>query len=198
MLYWLMPNESFKQIESYKAFGSLAVSIFSVAASWFNNYNLATDIVFYYILGDMLFLHQYDMLLHHVLTLTFIMSNISMNLTDISFARAQQALVNVEISSIFLSLSFLQRRGFLPMLAGTEKTINVLFMLTFTKYRILDLMLELFWLDTMRVFQIQWPIYGLYIINLYWFRLLCIKAFNSIKIVEEQPIPLVINQRQRV
>lgn len=198
MLYWLMENDSFKQIESYKAIGSLAVSFFSLATSWFNKYNLSTEIVFYYILGDMLFIHQFDMLLHHFFTLTFIMSNISTNLNDISFIRAHQSLINLEISSIFLSLSFLQRRDFLQMLLGTEKIINLLFILTFTKYRVLDLTIELFWLDTMRVFQVQWPIYGLYLINLYWFRLLCLKIIKSIKILDMSHPSLFPNQRSLV
>lgn len=125
-----------------------------------------------------------DMIIHHSIFFSLVLCTYLFNVhMPIDFYRN---FMKVEISTIFLSLSKLTNRGFM-------QTINqYLFLITFTKYRVINLG----YLFTNGAYNdaiiqqsphrfatyfIYLNLYGFYLLNLYWFTLILRKLWRKLK-----------------
>ena len=163
---------------SYKFFKNIASLIVCTSAlglSYYEQYELVYTIIMTYVVADLFYSEEFDILLHHYIVICFISSIITLPPAD--YLLEARTIINVEISTVFLALNNLIRDKILP--AYIIKTNQFLFAVTFTKYRIWDY----FWvLIARRPFSSPFTmatLYSLFTLNMYWFYLICRKAFGS-------------------
>jgi hypothetical protein len=129
-----------------------------------------------YVTADLFYSEEYDILLHHYIVICFIASIITLPPAD--YLLEARTIINVEISTIFLALNNLIKDKHILVPSSIVKTNQFLFALTFTKYRIWDF----YWvLITRRPFPsdiTMASLYSLFILNVYWFCLICKKALK--------------------
>ena len=163
---------------SYKFFkniSSLIVCTSALSLSCYEQYELVYSIITTYVVADLFYSEEFDILLHHYIVICFVSSIITLNPAD--YLLEARTIINVEISTVFLALNNLIKDKILP--AYIIKTNQFLFAVTFTKYRIWDY----FWvLIARRPFSSPFTmatLYSLFTLNMYWFYLICRKAFGS-------------------
>jgi hypothetical protein len=164
---------------SYKLFkniSSLVVCTSALGLSYYEQYELVYSIIFTYVTADLFYSEEFDIRLHHYIVICFIASIIT--LPPAEYLLEARTIINVEISTIFLALNNLikDKHILVPTVVGNAN--KILFALTFTKYRIWDF----YW-----VFITRSPfpsditmatLYSLFLLNTYWFCLICRKAFK--------------------
>ena len=161
----------------FKNIASLIVCTSALGLSYYEQYELVYTIIMTYVVGDLFYSEEFDILLHHYIVICFISSIVTLPPAD--HLLEARTIINVEISTIFLALNNLIREapiGSIP--TYIIKTNQYLFAITFTKYRIWDY----FWvLIARRSFSnpiTMAALYSLFSLNMYWFYLICRKALK--------------------
>jgi hypothetical protein len=169
-----------KQSMSYKLFkniSSLVVCTSALGLSYYEQYELVYSIIFTYVTADLFYSDEFDIRLHHYIVICFITSIIG--LPPAEYLLEARTIVNVEISTIFLALNNLIRDKHILVPSSVVSANKILFALTFTKYRIWDF----YWVFiTRRPFPsdiTMASLYSLFLLNTYWFCLICRKACGS-------------------
>ena len=165
---------------SYKFFkniSSLIVCTSALGLSYYEQYELVYTIIMTYVTADLFYSEEFDILLHHYIVICFVSSIITLNPAD--YLLEARTIINVEISTIFLALNNLIRDKHISVSSSIVKTNQYLFAITFTKYRIWDY----YWVFIARK-SFSSPItmtsvYSLFLLNMYWFYLICRKALGS-------------------
>lgn len=156
---------------------SLIVCTTVLSLSCYEQYELVYTIIFTYVTADLFYSEEFDILLHHYIVICFISSIITLNPAD--YLLEARTIVNVEISTIFLALNNLIKDKHISVPTSIVKVNQFLFAITFTKYRIWDF----YWvLLTRRPFPsdiTMASLYSLFLLNMYWFFLICRKALAS-------------------
>lgn len=159
----------------FKNIASLIVCTSALGLSYYEQYELVYTIIMTYVVSDLFYSEEFDILLHHYIVICFISSIVT--LPPAEYLLEARTIINVEISTIFLALNNLIKDKILP--TYIIKTNQYLFAITFTKYRIWDY----FWvLIARRPFSSPFTmatLYSLFTLNMYWFYLICRKAFRS-------------------
>jgi len=165
---------------SYKFFkniSSLIVCTSALSLSCYEQYELVYSIIFTYVTADLFYSEEFDILLHHYIVICFIASIITLPPAD--YLLEARTIINVEISTIFLALNNLIKDKHISAHTSVVKANQFLFAITFTKYRIWDF----YWvLITRRPFPSDITtasLYSLFLLNMYWFCLICRKALKS-------------------
>jgi hypothetical protein len=165
---------------SYKLFkniSSLIVCTSALGLSYYEQYELVYSIIMIYVTADLFYSEEFDILFHHYIVICFIASIITLPPSD--YLLEARTIINVEISTIFLALNNLIKDKHILVHTYVVKANQFLFALTFTKYRIWDF----YWvLITKRPFPsdiTMASLYSLFILNVYWFCLICRKALKS-------------------
>jgi hypothetical protein len=143
---------------------SLLASASSLALSYYDNYAPIYGILGTYLIGDLFTKNGPDMVLHHVLSLLFLGSTLTLNPNN--YPLEARAMVNVEISTLFLSTNYLY----------PNQLCKVLFASTFIKYRIWDYYWAFITKETFNNPITKISVYGLFGLNLYWLTLILKKA----------------------
>jgi len=167
---------------SYKLFknvSSLVVCTSALGLSYYEQYEIVYLIIFTYVTADLFYSDEFDILLHHYIVICFITSIIGLPPAD--YLLEARTIINVEISTIFLALNNLIRDKHISVPSVVSNANKILFALTFTKYRVWDF----YW-----VFIIRRPfpsditmgsLYSLFLLNMYWFCLICRKVLKPTK-----------------
>jgi hypothetical protein len=165
---------------SYKFFkniSSLIVCTSALGLSCYEQYELIYTIIFTYVTADLFYSEEFDILLHHYIVICFISSIITLPPAD--YLLEARTIINVEISTIFLALNNLIKDKHILVPTVVVNANKFLFALTFTKYRIWDF----YWVFiTRRPFPsniTMATLYSLFLLNTYWFCLICRKALGS-------------------
>lgn len=143
---------------------SLLVSASALALYYYNNYSPIYGVVGSYLIGDLFTKNGPDMVLHHVLSLMFLGSTLTLNPEE--YPIEAKTMVNVEISTLFLSANHLY----------PNQLCKLLFVSTFIKYRIWDYYWVFITKDTFTNSVTNVSVYGLFGLNLYWLGLILKKA----------------------
>ena len=159
----------------FKNIASLIVCTSALGLSYYEQYELVYTIIMTYVVGDLFYSEEFDILLHHYIVICFISSIVT--LPPAQYLLEARTIINVEISTIFLALNNLIKDKIIP--TYIIKTNQYLFAITFTKYRIWDY----YWVFIARR-SFPNPItmaalYSLFSLNMYWFYLICRKALKS-------------------
>jgi len=165
----------------YKNTASLLVSSISLFLSSQQKYHSAGTIISFYVVTDLFFADSVDIAVHHLLAVGFIAS--VRHLQPESYLLEAQTIVNVEISTIFLALNNLMKAEILvaPFLG---KINQYLFLLTFTKFRIWDFYWILLNRKSFPSNVSLMTLWGLYLLNLYWYTLIIRKVMKSLHIFD--------------
>jgi len=147
-----------------KHFISLLTSASALAFSYYDNYVPIYGVVGSYLIGDLFTKNSPDMVLHHVLSLIFLGSTLTLKPED--YPLEAKTMVNVEISTLFLSANHLY----------PNQLCKVLFVSTFIKYRIWDYYWVFITKETFKNPITKASVYGLFCLNLYWLTLIWKKA----------------------
>lgn len=159
---------------------SLTVSLATLALSYYEWYPPIYGIVGTYMMVDLLSPKKPDMILHHCLTLLLLGTTYQLDISD--YIVETQTIINVEISTIFLSLHNILNDTIVP---NYMITLNkVLFIVTFAKYRIWDY----YWYLIRPNHLINPAAYGLGLLNLYWFTLLCRKLVYKVRSTKDATV----------
>jgi hypothetical protein len=164
----------------YKNAASLLVCTSSLILASFQQYHSVGSIVGLYVAGDLFFTKEPDIMAHHVLAGLFIVS--VRTLDPANYLLESQAIVNMEISTLFLVFNNLMKEKILVVPAAIYKINQYLFLLTFTKYRIWDYYWVLIHQGSFPTALTMTAIWGLFLLDLYWFSLLIRKVNKSLHI----------------
>jgi len=147
-----------------KHFVSLLASASALALSSYDNYAPIYGILGSYLIGDLFTKNTPDMVLHHIVSLVFLGSTLTLNPGE--YPVEARAMVNVEISTLFLSTNHLY----------PNTLCKVLFVSTFIKYRIWDYYWVFLTKETFNNPITKASVYGLFGLNVYWLGLILKKA----------------------
>lgn len=164
----------------YKNAASLLVCTSSLILASFQQYHSVGSIVGLYVTSDLFFTKELDIIAHHVLAGLFIVS--VRTLDPANYLLESQAIVNMEISTIFLVFNNLMKEKIIVVPAVLYKINQYLFLLTFTKYRIWDYYWVLIHQGSFPTELTMTAIWGLFLLDLYWFSLLIRKVNKSLYI----------------
>jgi len=166
----------------YKNTASLLVSTVSLFLSFQQKYHSAGTIISFYVVTDLFFVDSLDIALHHLLAAGFIAS--VRHLQPENYLLEAQTIVNVEASTIFLTFSHLMKAKILVVPSIIEKANQYLFLLTFTKFRIWDFYWVLLNRKSFPSDITLMTLWGLYLLNLYWYTLIIRKVMKSLHIFD--------------
>jgi hypothetical protein len=164
---------------SKKNIASLSVCVTALALSAFQQYRHVGGLVGMYVVGDLFFFAtEFDIQIHHILIALFIAS--TANLNPANYPVEARAIVNLEISTVFLALNNLMKDKLIVVPAQLYKVNQCLFIVAFAKFRIWDF----YWIFMARLsFPSSFTmatINGLFLLDLYWFSLILRKLMKSI------------------
>lgn len=174
MLYFYLSKEQYKALEIPKTCLNLTLC---VTSPFIKDYYRLAILILTYMSFDIPLLCQLDMLIHHILTISLIYGNMSIDVENPIFLDGNQAIANVEISSVFLCVNTLLQ-GSTQLLGSIKKANQFIFILTFFKYRIWDYFQVLIWSGKITLYSSQSPIYGLFLLNVYWACLILRKTYQ--------------------
>lgn len=165
---------------SYKFFkniSSLIVCSSALGLSYYEQYEIIYTLIFTYVTADLFYSEEFDILLHHYIVICFIASIITVPPAD--YLLEARTIINVEISTIFLALNNLIKDKHILVPTYFVKTNQYLFAITFTKYRIWDYYWVFIARKSFSSDITMASVYSLFLLNMYWFLLICRKAFGS-------------------
>jgi len=165
---------------SYKFFkniSSLIVCTSALGLSYYDQYELVYTLIFTYVTADLFYSDEFDIQLHHYIVICFITSIIG--LPPMDYLLEARTIVNVEISTIFLALNNLIRDKHILVPTSVVNANKILFAVTFTKYRIWDFYWVLITRQAFPSIITMAAVYSLFLLNTYWFYLICRKALGS-------------------
>jgi len=161
-----------------KNVAAITVCLNVLFLSYFEAYKLMNFILSSYIFIDLFYATKPDIIIHHLTSLGFLYSirNISFN----NFHPQARAIINWEISTVFLAIDALVTDQILKLPKWLVYLNKTLFTLTFTKFRIWDY----FWII---IVENKYPNRGtkaaaitLFLLDCYWFYLICRRLKKTI------------------
>jgi len=174
---------------------SLLTCVSSVALAQVNRFQEVHLILGTYLLTDLFCLEKkVDMITHHAITLLLLANTYSIDY--VKYSTEALTMTNVEISSIFLTLTHLFHDQVIIVPTAVKITNKLLFVGTFVKYRIWDY----YWF-LLRSEKTDIPlvvvvlIYGLYALNVYWLVLIAARLKTQLWTAKHEVRP---NRVQRV
>jgi len=117
------------------------------------------------------------MFLHHASTLLFLAS--VRNVPYQIFSQQTNTIINMEISTIFLGFMSLFRERVIKVGNGIVLANQIVFMITFTKYRIWDYFWQIIMINEYPNAKTKAALITLFLLDLYWFILICKKAMKQ-------------------
>ena len=191
----LRANPLVEKYENIASFFTASVSLGSlVAYKYFDNASLlqpTTYVIFSYCFVDLFFCKK-EMILHHLLSLSAISFTILYNMSIYDSSYIYLAMMSTELSSIFLIFNYWisdSNNTFMKIV----KSINfILFTVVFTKLRVYDyyyfvtnpetytILSKYTGYDICASLHAYSGIFGLFILNLYWFSLICKKIYKNV------------------
>jgi hypothetical protein len=194
--YWeLRANPLVEKYNNIVSFVTSSISLMSLVAYQYFDYNTflqpTTYVIFSYCCVDMFFCKK-EMVLHHLFTMSAISFTILHNMSIYDSSYIYLAIMSSELSSIFYIFNY-----WMSDLNGTfmkiVKSINlILFTTAFTKLCVYDYYYFLTNPETYTIISKYTDnnilnslyaysgVFGLFILNLYWFSLICKKIYKSV------------------
>ena len=157
---------------------SLFTSLSALTLTHFEYYHMVPVLVGTYLMGDLFFVDEWDMQLHHSIILLFLTSTCTLSPRD--YLLETHAIINLEISTVFLAINHLMQDS-RPALFF--KANQYIFLATFTKYRIWDYYWVFIHRESFPSLPAVVALNGLFALNMYWFYLICRKAARSLRIL---------------
>lgn len=194
--YWdLRANPLVEKYNHIVSFVTASASLVSLVAYQYFDYNTllqpTTYVIFSYCFVDMFFCKK-EMVLHHLLTMSAISFTFLHNMSIYDSSHIYLAMLSTELSSIFYIFNY-----WMSDLNGTfmkiVKSINfILFTATFTKLRVYDyyyfvanpetytILSKYTGENVFNYLHAYSGVFGLFILNLYWFSIICKKIYKSV------------------
>ena len=166
-----------RRYEIIKSAASITVSILSLGLSYIKAYSAINNLISTYLYIDLFYTIKWDMFLHHASTLLFLVS--VRNVPYQIFSQQTNAIINMEISSIFLGFMTLFRERVIHVEKRLALANQIVFMITFTKYRIWDYFWQIIMVNEYPNRETKAALITLFLLDLYWFILICKKAINQ-------------------
>jgi hypothetical protein len=161
--------------KTVKTIVSLCTSLLALTLAHFEYYQAVPVLVGTYLVGDLFFVDEFDMLLHHSIILLFLTSTCTLSPRD--YLLETHAIINLEISTVFLALNHLMQESRPPFF---YKVNQYIFLATFTKYRIWDYYWVFIYRESFPSLLAVAALNGLFALNIYWFYLIYRKATKSL------------------
>ena len=194
--FWeLRANPLVEKYNNIVSFFTASVSLASLVAYKYFDYNTflqpTTYVIFSYCFVDLFFCKK-EMILHHLLTLSAISFTILYNMNIYDSSYIYFAMMSTELSSIFYIFNYWMSESKGTFMKIAKSINSILFIAAFTKLRIYDYYYFLTNPETYtiiskytdnNIFNSVYAysgVFGLFIINLYWFSLICKKLYKSI------------------
>lgn len=117
------------------------------------------------------------MFIHHASTLLFLTS--VRNVQYEIFSQQTNAIINMEISTIFLGFMSLFRERVIPVSKNLANLNQFAFMVTFTKFRIWDYFWQVIAINEYPNRETKAALITLFLLDCYWFVLICKKAMKQ-------------------
>ena len=117
------------------------------------------------------------MFIHHVSTLLFLTS--VRNVQYETFSQQTNAIINMEISSIFLGFMTLFRERVIRVGNRLALVNRIVFMVTFSKFRIWDYFWQIIIINEYPNAETRVALTTLFLLDCYWFVLICKKAMKQ-------------------
>jgi len=164
--------------KTVKTIVSLCTSLSALTLAHFEYYNMVPVLVGTYLMSDLFFVDQLDMQIHHSIVLLFLASTCTLSPRD--YLLETHAIINLEISTVFLSLNHLMLESRPPFF---YKANQYIFLATFTKYRIWDYYWVFIYRESFPSKVTIVTLYALFALNMYWFYLISKKVAKSLRIL---------------
>lgn len=161
----------------YRNTASLLTCTTSLILAAFQQYHAVGTVVGIYVASDLFFTDELDSIIHHILAGAFIAS--VRHLDPANYLLEARAIVNMEISTVFLALNHFMKEKILVAPTVVYKINQYLFLLTFTKYRIWDYYWVLLDRESFPSFATMVTLWSLFFLDLYWFSLIMRKLTKS-------------------
>jgi hypothetical protein len=166
-----------RRYEIIKSASSITVSTIALGLSYIKAYTIINHLISTYVYIDLFYTTQLDMFIHHASTILFLTS--VRNVQYEIFSQQTNAIVNMEISSIFLGFMTLFRERVIRVGKGLALVNRIAFMLTFTKFRIWDYFWQIIMINEYPNAKTKAALITLFLLDLYWFILICKKAMKQ-------------------
>ena len=166
-----------RRYEIIKSASSITVSTVALSLSIFRAYTAINHLISAYLYIDLFYTTKWDMFIHHASTLLFLTS--VRNVQYEIFSQQTNAIINMEISSIFLGFITLFRERVIRVGKGLALVNRVAFMVTFTKFRIWDYFWQVIAINEYPNRETKAALITLFLLDLYWFILICKKALKQ-------------------
>lgn len=212
MIQSLFPTQR-QAINNFQIFVSLIVCATMTYYYFIDNFENCHNILYAYLAFD-IFFAQPDSILHHIFCFIMLSGKNTYNLTISEIYIQLKPLIKTEISSVFLVFKLFYENNSTDSIkknriANVLYHINdLIFVATFAKTRIWDLLMDAVLnpeihrrIATHAGDSILYNLhlysgfYGLYILNLYWFSLICKKMYKILIInggINDKPVKRVL------
>jgi hypothetical protein len=166
-----------RRYEIIKSATSITVSVLALSLSYIQAYTTINHLISSYVYIDLFYTTQWDMFIHHVSTLLLLTS--VRNVQYEIFSQQTNAIVNMEISTIFLGFMTLFRERVIRVGNGLALVNRIAFMVTFTKFRIWDYFWQIIMINEYPNAKTKAALITLFLLDCYWFILICKKAMKQ-------------------
>jgi len=166
-----------RRYEIIKSASSITVSALALSLSYIQAYTIINYLISTYVYIDLFYTKQWDMFLHHVSTILLLTSVRYVQYE--TFSQQTNAIVNMEISTIFLGFMTLFRERVIKVGKGLAFVNRIAFMVTFTKFRIWDYFWQIIMINEYPNAKTKAALITLFLLDLYWFVLICKKAMKQ-------------------
>ena len=166
-----------RRYEIIKSASSITVSTLALSLSYIQAYTTINHLISTYVYIDLFYTTQWDMFLHHVSTILLLTS--VRNVQYETFSQQTNAIVNMEISTIFLGFMTLFRERVIKVGKGLALVNRIAFMVTFTKFRIWDYFWQIIMINEYPNAKTKVALITLFLLDCYWFILICKKAMKQ-------------------
>lgn len=212
MIQSLFPTQK-TAINNFQNIISFAIYVTMTYYYFTDNFEPCHNILYAYLAFDVFFA-QPDAILHHICCFIMLSGKNTYNLTNEEIYIQMKPLIKTEISSIFLVFKLVYENN-LPDSIKQNRIVKVLyhindltFVTTFVKTRIWDLLFDAVLNpeihrrnathaedSILRNLHLYSGFYGLYILNLYWFAIICKKMYKTLIInggINDKPVKRVL------
>ena len=166
-----------RRYEIIKSASSITVSTLALSLSILRAYTAINHLISAYLYIDLFYTTKWDMFIHHTSTLLFLTS--VRNVQYETFSQQTNAIINMEISTIFLGFMSLFRERVIPVSKTLANLNQFAFMVTFTKFRIWDYFWQVIAINEYPNEKTKAALITLFLLDCYWFVLICKKAMKQ-------------------
>ena len=166
-----------RRYEIIKSASSITVSTLALSLSILRAYTAINHLISAYLYIDLFYTTKWYMFIHHASTLLFLTS--VRNVQYEIFSQQTNAIINMEISTIFLGLMTLFRERVIPVSKTLANLNQFAFMVTFTKFRIWDYFWQVIAINEYPNDRTKAALITLFLLDCYWFVLICKKAMKQ-------------------